>query len=54
MSEHIHHHHHHNEVTQKSVKLLILSFVINMLLSVAEIIGGIISGSVSLIGDEQL
>lgn len=51
MSEHIHHHHHHNEVTQKSVKLLILSFAINMLLSVAEIIGGIISGSVSLIGD---
>ena len=51
MSEHIHHHHHHNEVTQKSVKLLIFSFVINMLLSVAEIIGGIISGSVSLIGD---
>ncbi len=51
MSEHIHHHHHHNEVTQKSVKLLILLFAINMLLSVAEIIGGIISGSVSLIGD---
>ena len=51
MSEHIHRHHHHNEVTQKSVKLLILSFAINMLLSVAEIIGGIISGSVSLIGD---
>lgn len=51
MSEHIHHHHHHNEVTQKSVKLLILSFVINMLLSVAEIVGGIVSGSVSLIGD---
>ena len=52
MSEHIHiHHHHHNEVTQKSVRLLILSFAINMLLSVAEIIGGTISGSVSLIGD---
>lgn len=51
MSEHIHHHHHHNEVTQKSVKLLILSFAINMLLSVAEIVGGIVSGSVSLIGD---
>lgn len=51
MSEHIHHHHHHNEVIQKSVKLLILSFAINMLLSVVEIIGGIISGSVSLIGD---
>ena len=52
MSEHIHiHHHHHNEVTQKSVRLLIFSFVINMLLSVTETIGGIISGSVSLIGD---
>ena len=50
MSKHIHHRHH-GEVTQKSVKLLILSFAINMLLSVAEIIGGIISGSVSLIGD---
>ena len=50
MSKHIHHHHH-GEVTQKSVKLLILSFAINMLLSVAEIVGGIISGSVSLIGD---
>lgn len=50
MSEHIHHHHH-GEVMQKSVKLLILSFVINMLLSVAEIVGGIVSGSVSLIGD---
>ena len=47
MSEHIHHHHH-GEVTQKSVKLLILSFGINMILSVAEIVGGIISGSVSL------
>lgn len=50
MSKHIHHHHH-GEVTQKSVKLLILSFVINMILSVAEIVGGIVSGSVSLIGD---
>ena len=47
MSEHCHH----GEVNEKSVKLLILSFVINMLLSIAEIIGGIISGSVALIGD---
>ena len=46
-----HSHHHHGKVTEKSVKLLILSFVINMLLSVAEIVGGIISGSVALIGD---
>lgn len=47
MSEHCYH----GEVNEKSVKLLILSFVINMLLSIAEIIGGIISGSVALIGD---
>ena len=52
MSEHCHHHHHHHgEVTAKSVNLLILSFAINMFLSVAEIIGGIISGSVALVGD---
>ncbi len=53
MSEH--HHkmcdHHHHKVSEKSIKLLILSFVINMLLSLAEIIGGIIAGSVALIGD---
>ena len=51
--EHHHHHlcHHHNEVSEKSVKYLFVSFIINMLLSVAEIIGGIIGGSVSLIGD---
>ena len=45
------HTHHHEEVNEKSVNLLLLSFVINMLLSVAEIAGGIISGSVALIGD---
>lgn len=53
--EHEHHHglchHHHGEVSEKSVHLLILSFAINMLLSVAEIVGGVIAGSVSLIGD---
>ena len=50
MTEH-HHHHHCHEVSTKSVHLLLLSFTINMILSVAEIIGGIIAGSVSLIGD---
>lgn len=53
--QHEHHHdlchHHHGEVSEKSVHLLLLSFIINMLLSIAEIIGGIIAGSVSLIGD---
>jgi len=52
----IHHHMHdvschHCEVSEKSVKLLIISFAINMLLSLLEIVGGIIAGSVALIGD---
>lgn len=46
-----HAHHHHGEVSEKTVKYLLVSFTINMLLSLAEIIGGIIAGSVSLIGD---
>lgn len=50
MSEHCHHHNY-GEVNEKSVKLLIISFAINIFLSIAEIIGGIISGSVALIGD---
>lgn len=44
-------HHHHGEISEKTVKYLFISFLINMLLSVVEIIGGIIAGSVSLIGD---
>ena len=51
---HNHHHrlcHHHGEVSEKSVRLLLLSFVINMVLSIVEIIGGIVAGSVALIGD---
>jgi len=51
MSKHCHHHHHHGDINEKSVKLLIISFVVNMILSIAEIIGGIISGSIALIGD---
>ena len=53
MTEHHHnlHHHHHEEVSEKSIHLLLLSFIINMLLSIAEITGGIIAGSISLIGD---
>ena len=53
-SEHQHGHgghHHHGEVSEKTVKYLLISFIINMLLSVVEIVGGIIAGSVSLIGD---
>ena len=52
--EHEHHagvHHHHDAVSEKSVKLLMLSFIINMGLSAVEFIGGAVAGSVSLIGD---
>ena len=45
------HHHHHHEVSEKTVGLLLLSFVINMLLSLVEIIGGLVAGSIALIGD---
>ncbi len=44
-------HHHHSEVKEKSVHLLFLSFLINMVLSVVEFIGGVITGSVALLGD---
>ena len=45
------HGHHHHEINEKTIKYLFISFIINMMLSVAEIIGGLIAGSVSLIGD---
>ncbi len=46
-----HEHHHHHKVSEKTVTYLLISFIINMLLSVVEIIGGIIAGSIALIGD---
>ena len=58
MSEHHHNHHHshighhhHGEISEKNVRYLFVSFLINMILSIAEIIGGIVAGSISLIGD---
>lgn len=51
LMHHHHEHHHHDEVSEKSVKYLIASFVINMALSVVEFFGGIFAGSVALIGD---
>jgi len=45
------HEHHHHEISSQTVSLLLLSFIINMFLSLVEIIGGVISGSVALIGD---
>ena len=51
MSQQHLHHHCHSEVSKKSVHLLLLSFGINIILSLMEVIGGIWSGSVALIGD---
>ena len=53
---HDHHHHEHNhchchEISEKSATYLFVSFVINLLLSLVEIIGGVLAGSVALIGD---
>lgn len=41
----------HHDISEKSVFYLIISFVINILLSTVEFIGGIWSGSIALIGD---
>jgi len=51
---HTHHHKeekHHHEVSKKTIGYLFVSFAVNMLLSIIEILGGIIAGSVSLIAD---
>lgn len=47
--EHSHCHHYH--ISEKTVLYLSISFVVNLVLSLIEIIAGIISGSVALIGD---
>ncbi|HPF78975.1 MAG TPA: cation diffusion facilitator family transporter, partial [Alphaproteobacteria bacterium] len=44
-------HHHHHDVSQGGEKRLLWSVVINVLLTIAQIIGGILSGSLSLIAD---
>lgn len=44
-------HHHHEEVSEKTIFYLMISFLINMLLSVVEIVVGLIAGSIALIGD---
>lgn len=48
---HTHHHSHEEAVSENSIKLLLVSFFINILLSVVELVGGVIAGSVALIGD---
>ncbi|MDR3289757.1 MAG: cation diffusion facilitator family transporter [Rickettsiales bacterium] len=48
---HTHTHDHNHEMNEKGIKMLYLAFGINMFLSLVEIISGIFSGSISLIGD---
>jgi cobalt-zinc-cadmium efflux system protein len=43
-----HHHHHHHQVEGKN---LLFSIVLNIVITVAQIIGGILSGSLALISD---
>lgn len=48
--QHSHHHHHHDHKDVKGRNLLI-SIFLNILITVAQVIGGIISGSLSLLSD---
>jgi len=43
--------HHHGEVNEKTVNGLVWAFAVNMLLSIAELAGGIIGGSIALVAD---
>ena len=45
---HDHNHHHHHEVQGKN---LLFSIVLNLIITIAQIIGGLISGSLALISD---
>lgn len=45
---HTHHHHHHHE---RSGKNLLISILLNIAITVAQVIGGIISGSLALLSD---
>lgn len=47
-SNHNHDHHHHHEVQGKN---LLFSIVLNLVITVAQVIGGLISGSLALISD---
>ncbi len=48
---HHHGHAHVHTVSEKTVRYLMMSFFINMILSVVEIIAGFLAGSIALIGD---
>ena len=45
------HSHHHHSSTTLSGKKLIISIILNIIITIAQVIGGIISGSLALISD---
>ena len=45
-----HHHHHHHSTAQKG-KPLFIAIALNLAITIAQVIGGVISGSLALIGD---
>ena len=47
-NEHYHHHHHHHQANGKN---LILSIILNVAITIAQIIGGLLSGSMALLSD---
>lgn len=48
MEHHHHHHHHHKEVQGRN---LLLTILLNILITAAQVVGGIISGSLALLSD---
>ena len=46
-----HEHHHHHDIEMMGDRRLIVAIAINMLLTLAQVVGGIISGSLALIAD---
>lgn len=49
--KHTHSHHHHHEGMNSTAGRLMITMVLNFIITVAELIGGVISGSLSLISD---
>lgn len=51
MSHHHHHHHHHHDTEALGDRRLNIAVAVNMLLTLAQVIGGVLSGSLALIAD---
>lgn len=45
------HHHHHHDTTDMGEKRLMVAVAVNLLLTLAQVVGGIVSGSLSLVAD---